>query len=467
MAIEFPDLQGNVMPGFAKPKQVFLFFELRRSHDWLVKLCRSVTSQKDVLQFRAELRVWRQEQVGSRPTSTWLNIGLTSSGLQKLGQDPSLLRSGAFTSGLAARAHITDGPTQPGDPANPNSWLVGGAGTAADVLLHLGCDDQSDLIQAMRQIVGDIGDAARLIHYDIGSALEGPLAGKEHFGYKDGISQPKSIGTPTPGTITDVIAPDELFAFSEHGKTRVTFPTWASDGTFAVYERLAQDVGAFRRVCTSTAEALTRRYGTRVSPSAIGARIFGRWTSGAPLSLSPNADDPALGRDDERNNLFGYQDDPMGVKCPIDSHVRLALRRDDAIGKGQPRRILRRGIPFGAPYPLPGDRGLLFLSFQASIEQQFEELLGPDETPWEQISTAATPLFGLNERPFNFSFARDSGGFQEVSVRIKDRFVVTTGGAYLFYPTISGLRALLEADHHARHRRVKDQRRKEYRAQNS
>ena len=34
--------------------------------------------------------------------------------------------------------------------------------------------------------------------------------------------------------------------------------------------------------------------------------MFGRWPSGAPLALTPDHDDEALGADASRNNNFGY-----------------------------------------------------------------------------------------------------------------------------------------------------------------
>ena len=139
--------------------------------------------------------------------------------------------------------------------------------------------------------------------------------------------------------------------------------------------------------------------------------LVGRWPSGAPIMRSPSADNAALAADDWANNHFLYDDDtrPVGLRpiagyagdgfsqaqqdflgnvCPHFAHVRKTNPRDIATDLGKPhdsmlRFILRRGIPFGPP--LVGARrltpqlvrkewGLMFTSYGATIEDQFELL---------------------------------------------------------------------------------------------
>ena len=70
------------------------------------------------------------------------------------------------------------------------------------------------------------------------------------------------------------------------------------------------------------------------------------------------------------------------------------------------RRILRRGLPFGPRLPesgadpVDGNRGLLFISYQASIVDQFEFLNGS----WIRPSRAPHPsghdmVVGQNSQP--------------------------------------------------------------------
>jgi deferrochelatase/peroxidase EfeB len=81
--------------------------------------------------------------------------------------------------------------------------------------------------------------------------------------------------------------------------------------------------------------------------------------------------------------------DPAGLTCPLAAHIRKVNTRDSASDTGAQdstykRRLLRVGVPFGKPLsdpfspigddPEKGNRGLLFLSVQASIKDQFEFL---------------------------------------------------------------------------------------------
>ncbi len=40
-----------------------------------------------------------------------------------------------------------------------------------------------------------------------------------------------------------------------------------------------------------------------MDPVLLGARMVGRWKSGAPMALTPNQDDTTLGKDPIRKNL--------------------------------------------------------------------------------------------------------------------------------------------------------------------
>ena len=57
----------------------------------------------------------------------------------------------------------------------------------------------------------------------------------------------------------------------------------------------------------------------RQEEALLGAKMVGRWQSGAPLAVSPERDDPALGADPHRHNAFSYGDAParFQVLCPV------------------------------------------------------------------------------------------------------------------------------------------------------
>ena len=73
------------------------------------------------------------------------------------------------------------------------------------------------------------------------------------------------------------------------------------NGTYVVFRKLHTRVAAYRQYLAGP--------GRRAGPTRrlLGAKMVGRWQSGAPLALSPDGDDPALGeRPATRNNDFGY-----------------------------------------------------------------------------------------------------------------------------------------------------------------
>jgi deferrochelatase/peroxidase EfeB len=81
------------------------------------------------------------------------------------------------------------------------------------------------------------------------------------------------------------------------------------NGTFIAFRKFHIRVATFRKYLrdqTSSAE----------EEELIAAKMVGRWRSGAPLVLTPEHDDPALGTDSNRNNDFSYVDDMDGLRCP-------------------------------------------------------------------------------------------------------------------------------------------------------
>jgi len=119
------------------------------------------------------------------------------------------------------------------------------------------------------------------------------------------------------------------------------------------------------------------------------------------------------------------------------------------------RLVLRRGIPFGEAYDIADpltrdlpehDRGLMFVSYQTSIESQFVFL----QTKW--VNNAVDPNNGggqdpiIGQRPENgrartFTVVGSNGAPHNVAVDAE--WVVPTGGGYFFSPSISTIANVL------------------------
>jgi hypothetical protein len=147
-------------------------------------------------------------------------------------------------------------------------------------------------------------------------------------------------------------------------------------------------------------------------------------------------------------NDFVYGGDPDGAACPRGAHIRRANPRDGLRAGSRltaRQRLLRRGMPYGPPLPEDAeddheDRGLVFVSFQASIERQFEIV----QARWLNDGDA----FGLGRTPDPVAGAVGEGGARLAFGGCPPRyatalrsFVTPRGGEYLFVPGIAGLRA--------------------------
>ena len=199
----------------------------------------------------------------------------------------------------------------------------------------------------------------------------------------------------------------------------------------------------------------------------FGAKLVGRYPSGAPLertedapdgfdptTADPSIQDPSI-LDDRRINNFEFaENDADGELVPRAAHIRKAYPRDEQTPQGgeadtQTHRIVRRGIPYGesfregaparSPAGADADRGLLFLGYQSSLERQFEFVMSqwfnnPDHP---ERGDGHDPIISQATKTKTFTLP---GGHP--SHLTMQPFIFTTGGAYLFQPSISALRRL-------------------------
>jgi Dyp-type peroxidase family len=340
------------------------------------------------------------------------------------------------------------------------------------------------------------------------------MKGHEHFGFKDSISQPGIRGRAHDGDfITDrFVDPSqtpEAWLYGYPGQTLVwpgefvigyprsspdplipghivtPVPEWTRNASFLVFRRLRQDVGLFWRTMRAETERLSKEKRFEgLTDVHLASLLVGRWPSGAPVNRTPDRDIPALGKAALANNHFrfdsdtlplkttvGHQEfplakaDPVGFTCPWSAHIRKVNTRDSSSDMGAEdatytRRILRVGVPFGKPLldvyaepkddPEQGNRGLLFLSVQSSIENHFEFLC----SRWANDPVRPkTPgghdfIIGQNGAPDENRVRQCVvfGSNQEAAtLTTNTHWVIPTGGGYFLLPSISALRDVLGA----------------------
>lgn len=306
-----------------------------------------------------------------------------------------------------------------------------------------------------------------------------------HFGYRDGLSRIGIEGWSAPGLqgkglqeVSHHKAGEFVLGYApDNGadpwiagpgpriwpeKVRAFF----HNGSFGVMQQIEQRVVGFDKYVKNAAKV----HGLTVEQ--VKGLLCGRTPDGVPLA----ADDKAKPQAD-----FNYEEDSKGLKCPFGSHIRRMNPRVPRLDSDSPpaetdlagypahfsraRPLLRRGMPYGAALVEKvtddqqiqkaqeghnqsatlddnvtddGSRGLIGHFFCASIENQYEHLLGQwaDRVPLggPDEGGARDPFIGAHE-PNDGSFAfRDKDGNKQF-LRGMTPFTRTRGATYLFYPS--------------------------------
>jgi Dyp-type peroxidase family len=276
--------------------------------------------------------------------------------------------------------------------------------------------------------------------------------GRTSFGFKDGIGQPTVEGSGVRGMNAKeqpIKAGEFILGYPDETGSLPPMPKpdmLGRNGTYIVFRKLHTRVAAYRQYLRAKASS-------RDEEALLGAKMVGRWQSGAPLTLSPERDDPDLGADRDRNNDFLYEDDLRGFKCPAGSHARRANPRDaldhEMSVNVRLHRMIRRGTSYGPMLPEGVleddgvDRGIIFVFAGAHLKRQFEFV----KTQWlnDGIFIGAPaekdPLVGPNDGSGTFTIPQ-----HPIRRRLQSLppFVVTRGGEYCFAPGLRALRWLAE-----------------------
>ncbi|MEP6913868.1 MAG: Dyp-type peroxidase, partial [bacterium] len=394
-----------------------------------------------------------------------------------------------FDEGIAKKERaLSLGDTGASDPCG---WELGGPRTEntapIHVLLMVQAKSREELSQYCENQLNLFADTGKVVATEEGTALPGD---KEHFGFRDSISQPEIEDSPKPpppdqaslepgefvlGYLNEygVFPPTPTVAASSDGGDQLQpLPQadaksnerdFGRNGSYLVFRKLEQDVAGFRRFLKENAR-------TEEEMLLLGAKLMGRWQSGAPIVLAPDSDpqkDVPFDRDKHPENDFYYMEhDPAGYRCPVSSHVRRTNPRDslggtanESIRSVNRHRIIRRGVPYG-PTLSPGvyendghSRGLLFFCINADIRRQFEfvQQTWANNPKFNGLYDDRDAIIGDNK---DLSLTNSRGPYyatipnNPLRQRCSDvsRFVTVKGGAYFFLPSISALCFLAGAD---------------------
>ena len=434
-----------------------------------------------------------------------LNLAFTAHGLNKLGvpTEPLAVEAGGeyalydgfgleFREGLALphRSRFLGDV----DESAPARWSWGGTnrGTARTDQIDCLCLLYGETSDAVARAWADLipADSVATVVYQLNAYL--PEDGKEHFGFMDGVSQPTIRFTKRDYETTEradramhVVEAGEFILGYENANRRMplspavrlddtarsrllkplqvrsafrrspldTLLDFGRNGTYLVLRQLHQNVGLFRQFLRANAGD------DRGNQTRLAARVVGRWPSGAPLTVWPDADpwseDDHPKPTDADLNSFGYDaDDRFGHRCPIGAHIRRGNPRDStaqldgaihALRRVSFHRLLRRGRLYGDRVPIDAEhvsdaesRGLAFLCLNTDLRRQFEfvQQTWINSDKFGGLLSERDPLVGHSGR-----FTLQGAGGSEHAHGLQ-RFVVVRGGSYFFLPGMCALRYL-------------------------
>jgi deferrochelatase/peroxidase EfeB len=397
---------------------------------------------------------------GQRP-KLQVSIGFSRRGLERTCVPPHVLacfalKAPAFWEGAALRAARHLGLS--GRNA-PSQWLDAFAWKKLDAVLSLHAMEEATVNDAAQTVIL-LAEETKVDWCEL--QLAKSLAPPEqwvHFGFRDGVARIGIEGWDDDDKLKQLKAASRHWAgefLLGHRQNSGANPwiagpgprVWPMEvrdffrnGSFAVLHQVHQDVKAFEDFVRQRAKD------THLDANLLKAKLCGRFPDGrspaAPEDADPQAD-------------FDYSGDPEGHACPFGSHARRMNPRGDALAHaGRRRPLLRRGMPYGPAWPQAAEktgihRGLIGHFFCASIEDQFEHLLGQwaDRIPMgsKDGGGARDPLIGAHEEGDGpFEIPQRPPAERPLLLQGLRPFTRTMGSAYLFYPSWQTLQGIADS----------------------
>ena len=464
----FADLQGNILKGHGRDHSRHIFFRFTGTSDehcrWVETFAPRVTSTLAQEQQTRQFKAGGHHQV-------FVNFMLTCSGYRALDVPQKYWpQDKAFRAGMKdLQVHYDTLPRGDHSPkSNPlnddvQQWESAFRHNIDGMILlaYAGESEQETEQVLAEQVAGlkkELAGIAEIILIQVGHVMRNEKQQViEHFGFVDGVSNPKFL-------FSDLNEEFKNGGYSRNDPSASLNTVLVKDpggdinsyGSYVTYRKLQQNIRGFWKKLDLLANTLSELGQQKVDAEYAGALCVGRFKDGTPISEQGN---------DGWSNLFNnfnYDDDVDGLRCPFHAHTRKTNPRGDTVRQfncpptiEQSRRIVRRGISFGEKELNPDsewtDAGLLFISLQASIVDQFIFMQHTwcNNEGFIRKDTGIDPLVG--QAPAGARVLPQSwpGKWGNAATKVDfefSGFVRNLGGEYLFMPSIHFLRHLSTLD---------------------
>jgi Dyp-type peroxidase family len=434
------NLQGNILKGHGRnhTTHIFVNFTPQKQNEFKHFMSVFVLEATSAYKQLKENELYKSK---GKSGDVFQGILFTASGLKFLGQDTKAFES-TFQHGMkASKSELKD--------TSSENWEIGFQ-NQIDAMILLADDDQEILGEKSNKTIQAIKDFATIQTIEYGHVIRNKNGdGLEHFGYVDGISQPLFLEEDYQNYLDEHGATGKQMNFDPSTdkntvliKDPLALDTPDAYGSYFVFRKLEQRVKAFK----AAEDEVRIELGLEEENELAGAFLVGRFEDGTPLTISSNE---GLQHSGTFNN-FNYEQDQAGNKCPYHAHIRATNPRTET---HKEHIMARRGITYGhrdvptsidladQQYPENGV-GLLFMSYQSNIKNQFEYIQKLANNT-DCKNPVLDPIIGQdgnkNESNGPIPNPYDSGKFEPVSF---ESFVHLKGGEYFYAPSMAFLRKI-------------------------
>ncbi len=438
-------LQANILKSHGRDYAVHLFLQFDAVHragirEWLklLNITDAFTQLEDTRRFKELLKLSNTkgmpfgqaeaEELDDLSGKSLRTVYFTATGLVQLGFQLGGFEK-SFIDGMKTSKRVLSDP-------DPEKWEFSRS-PAQDIsaMLLVACSDLEKLNVEVNTLIAGLPPGVAVVHKQRGEVLHNEHGiGIEHFGYADGVSQPRLVehDTVVAKVWDDNMHPLDVCLFSDPLVTG----TGDAFASYFVFRKLAQDVKGFK----DAEEGLG--LGERG-----GALAVGRFEDGTLVTR--HAEEQGIKDEAELQNDFDYATDKEGSRCPYHAHIRAVNPRVTIDGTVN-ARIVRRGMPYDEAgrngdlnWHPDGKVGLLFMCFQKSIQGQFELIQGMWANKGDLTGlginkrVAIDPIIGQgnNRRQQQYPVKWDED-IRQHRCNIKG-FVTLKGGDYFYAPSIT------------------------------